>query len=426
MIDYTYLRPKKATALRKWHTEGFVKKEELNCDRYNDAVILPIKKQIDDGLQFGLGGVIDSKGMYVESSGIEKRVGGLYPHLVSKTENLRVVYCGYWIKHWGHFLIETVARLWYFLENDTDVDKYIFVSEENGETELFGNYLEFFKLLGIANKLEIINKPTKYSEVLVPELSYSRTHYYHDKYKKIFDCIAESANRECEKTEWMPKKVFLSRSQFAKAKQTEMGLDFLDNYFLKNGYTILYPEKLSLTSLIHYLYNAEVCASASGTVPHNLLFAQTGKKTIIVERQTTINEIQANLDIICDLDVTYIDGHYSIYPVLAGYGPYIFGYTINFEEFNESMGNVPPDNCYCISKYYKNALRLYLKEYKKAYGYCWGMEEWQIMYAEAHYEAYIDSLSVFGKYLNRTLPFMNSQFFDLHYMKQFIKRILKR
>ena len=52
MIEYTYIRPKKAAALRKWHEEGFGKKEELKCESYNEAVILPIRKQDNDGMLF--------------------------------------------------------------------------------------------------------------------------------------------------------------------------------------------------------------------------------------------------------------------------------------------------------------------------------------------------------------------------------------
>lgn len=426
MIEYKYLRTQKAAALRRWHEEGLKRIDNIKSESYDNAIVLPVRKKPNDGMIFGLGGVINSHGDFVEKSGIEKRIGGLYPHTISKCEDSKVVYCGYWVKQWGHFLVEAVARVWYFFENDTTVDKYVFISEENGPTELYGNYKEFFELLGISDKLEIINKPIKYREVIVPELAYSRKYYYHEKYKQIFDHIAQKAICNSDSEEAMPERIFLSRSQFPKAQRAEIGLDFLDSYFSSNGYTILYPEKLSLTALIRYLYSAEVCASASGTVPHNLLFAQTGKKAIIVERQTTINEIQANLDIVCALNITYIDGHYSIYPVSAGYGPYIFGYTNCFARFNADINYTPPEKDYFSDKRNKQVFRLYLKEYLRTYGYCCGMEEWQLMYADVHFEAYKDSLSVFGQYLNRTRTFKLSHYFDPFYVKQIIKRMIRR
>ena len=52
MIEYKYLRPKKADHLRKWHEEGIEKIDELKCDSYSNAVILPVRKQIDDGMLF--------------------------------------------------------------------------------------------------------------------------------------------------------------------------------------------------------------------------------------------------------------------------------------------------------------------------------------------------------------------------------------
>lgn len=192
MIDYSYLRPQKADALRKWHESNFHKRDKLENTSYANAVILPIRKVPGDVLQFGRGGVI-ADGAYIGSSGIENRIYGSYAYNNAEKSDERVVYCGYWVKQWGHFLVEGVARLWYALENDSSIDKYVFVSEENGPTEMYGNYLEFIKLLGIAEKVEIINKPIQYRNVIVPELGYSRKYYYGEQYKRIFDAIAENA-----------------------------------------------------------------------------------------------------------------------------------------------------------------------------------------------------------------------------------------
>ena len=52
-----------------------------------------------------------------------------------------MVFCGYFINHWGHFLVEAVSRLWYFIQEDnTQIDKYVFVVGENEHRILKGNY----------------------------------------------------------------------------------------------------------------------------------------------------------------------------------------------------------------------------------------------------------------------------------------------
>lgn len=425
-VNYRYLRPAKAEALKQWYNNGFEKRANLKCGCYENATILPLRKTDNDGTMFGLGGVQDEAGTYLPVSGIRMRVGGYYDANPVDFRNERVVYCGYWVKHWGHFLVEAVTRMWYCLENDENVDYFVFVSEENGPTALYGNYKEFFELLGVSDKILVLNKPVRFSHVLVPEIGYDRKFYYTDKYKAIFDRIAKKAAACSRKETRWPERVFLSRSQFAKARQAEAGLDLLDDYFERNGFEVLYPEKMSLTDMVCYLRNAQVCAMESGTLPHNMLFAQDGQKTLIVERQTTINEIQVDVDRIRNLQVTYIDGYYGIYPVRAGYGPYIMAYTQYFERFTVDHSYTEPDSYYRSQTYTRKSLDQYMRVYKNAYGYKWGIEGWQMKYADLFYEAYIDSTKDLEVYLNRTRPFCLGQITEAHFWKQLLKKVLSK
>jgi hypothetical protein len=49
-----------------------------------------------------------------------------------------------------------------------------------------------------------------------------------------------------------------------------------------------------------------------------------------------------------------------------------------------------------------------------------------INYTDYIYEAYKDSLNYFGDYIKGSKPFKFSQYFNWHYIKQMIKRILNR
>ena len=167
-IDYRYLRPKKAEALKKWYDAPVEVRENPEIWQGSNATVLPLRR--DDQLLFGRGGVVDSDGNYVDLSAIPGRVQYAYPFENAEYRDETVVYCGYLVNHWGHFLIEGVTRLWYFLENDRRVDKYVFFLDEHEEREIKGNYREFLELLKIWDRLEIINRPTTYREVIIPEL----------------------------------------------------------------------------------------------------------------------------------------------------------------------------------------------------------------------------------------------------------------
>lgn len=422
-IDYRYLRPKKAAALKAWYEEPFQECQSLDVWKGEQATILPLRKVEGDGLLFGHGGVVDKDGNYVALSAIERRVQYDYPFENADYRDEKVVYCGYLVHHWGHFLVEAVARLWYFLENDSTVDKYVFFLNENEEREIKGNYKEFLKLLKIWDKLEIINKPTIYREVLVPEMAFRCRTYYSPKFLDIFETIAGNVTID---PSWKRlEKIYYSRSHLKKGNNFEFGFEALDDFFQRNGYTILYPEKVPLSQMIFYIRNAEVVATLSGSLPHNMLFASKGQKVEILERCVLNNDFQVNVNRMKELQATYIDANIPIYTVDMC-GPFIMGYNDYMARFAADHGFVPPDAKYCTEKHFLSCFVKYMKSYQDLYRHQWYMEDWYAPFADYLWEAYQAGHSYFGEYLNGSKPFLWHHYFEFHYWKQFVKRILKK
>lgn len=421
-MNYTYCRPCKARDLEE-STRKFRKREDLSVQEYEQAIILPVKRFAGDAVLFGRGGVVDAEGTYVSLSSIEQRLEGAYPVQNTCFVDERVVYCGYLINHWGHFLIEGVSRLWYYLTHPEHVDRYVFISEIEGVTEARANYRAFFELLGIMDKVVVINQPTRYRSVIVPERAYGYREYYTQQYKQIFDCVAQAALAKREKYP-VSEKVFFSRSRFPKAQAYEAGLDMLDNYFANNGYEIIYPEQLSLEEMICRIRGAKWCASESGSTPHNMLFAADGQKLIVVERQSVINNVQSDIDAVKALDVTYIDGHYTIYPVPAGGGPFFLAYNDLFRKFTQEMKYCDPNPCFTDEAYIRKCVKHYMKAYRKDFGELLGMEQWHLFYAEALYEAYTDSCKVLRPYLTGERPYRLGQYLNLHTIKLCARELL--
>lgn len=419
-IDYSYLRPKKAAALMDWGLCTFEKMTKLEVWAGENATILPLKRFSEDNLLFGRAGVIDADGEYVNLSAIERRVQHAYPVHDSEYRDERVIYCGYLVKHWGHFLVEAVARLWYALES---TDKLIFVTDEGKENGLTGNYKEFFELLGVYDRVEIINKPTCFREVVVPQLGYKTNAYFSDEYRSIFSRIADNVDTPDGWTG--PEKIYLSRSHLKGVSRKESGHDMLDNYFAKNGYQVIHPQELSLSGLILLLKHCSECAAFSGTLPHNMLFAPDGSKLIIVERYALNNEIQLDVNRMKYLDVTYIDANMTIYPVGVGFGPFIMVYNEQMDTFTKDRGYCSPDAKYLSRKYAKKEYATYMKAYRRFYRDQWYMENWMIKYTDSLYEAYSDSQKYFGDFASGRRPFAIRHYFMPHYWKQFLKRRLR-
>lgn len=422
-IDYQYLRPKKAEALKQWYAETLAERSDLTVWQGENAVILPLRKGPGDTLLFGRGGVVDQKGDYVALSQIPMRVQGSYPFDNAPFRDQKVVYCGYLVKHWGHFLVEAVARLWYFLEQDPTVDKYVFFLDEQEEREIRGNYKAFLTLLGVWDKVEIINQPTAYREVIVPELAFLCRNYFSPKFLDIFDTIASNVAPD---PAWeTPEKIYYSRSQLKKGQGFEFGFEALDDFYRKNGYTILYPEQVPLDQMIHYIRHSKVVATLSGSLPHNMLFANPGQKLEILERCVLNNDFQVNVNRMRQLQATYIDANIPVYTVDM-VGPFIMGYNDNMERFAADMGYLPPDEKYRSRKHFKRCFVNYMKAYQDLYRYQWYMDGWYAPFADYLYEAYEAGKIYFGEYLEGKRPFLWHHYFELHYFKQFVKRLLGR
>ena len=43
MINYSYLRPKKAKALKNWTEKSFIKRTDIKAYSYKNATVLPLK-----------------------------------------------------------------------------------------------------------------------------------------------------------------------------------------------------------------------------------------------------------------------------------------------------------------------------------------------------------------------------------------------
>lgn len=422
-IDYQYLRPKKAEALKKWYAETITVQESPEIWQGKNATILPLRKAPETNLLFGKGGVVDCEGNYVDLSCIRDRVEFAYPFEKAEYKDEKVVYCGYLVNHWGHFLIEAVTRLWYFLEQDETIDKYVFFVDENEERIVKGNYLEFFKLLKIWDKIEIINEPTTYREVIVPELGLKCRSQYSPKLVKVFDAVAENVVPDPSRK--TPEKIYYSRSQLAKGQPFEFGFAMLDEFFEKNGYCVLYPEKVPLGQMIHYVRNAQIVASLSGSLPHNLLFARNGQRLEIVERLVISDDNQTDVNRMRELQVTYIDANIPLY-MIDFVGPFIMGWTEQLQRFAADRGYAAPDEKYMTEKHYKQCFVKYMKAYEDLYNYNWHMQDWYGPFAESLYEGFRAGREYFADYLDRRKPYRWYHYFMFHYWKQFIKRMIGR
>lgn len=362
--------------------------KQMERDYYNpdikvidvmNGVILPQRKSSNPHHWMGDGGVVNEKGHFVGLSGIlgfgenegDFVFGGLYEfeELVSINEN--VLYMGAFQPHWGHFLLEYMTRLWYWIKYSPNV-KIAYCGFACEPNSISGNFLEILNLLGIEkNRLIDIRKPTRFSKIIVPEQSYLRGKYFSDEYKLIINTLKNNALNKvsCK----MHNKLYFTRIDFVKdfVNGKERGESAIVKLFKKNGYTIFSPEKLSAAEQICYIGHCKKIVVPIGGASMNLIFAQPDCEVILLKK-AYLPDIPADMHIISCINhvckVTFLDAYFKPYnnlPYSYGGGPHMLGITKEIKEFVKDNSMLSISEGERIKENLSNFLWLSTKEGKR-------------------------------------------------------------
>ena len=408
-IETAYLRKRKSTLMQKRYD---IYKDAGNPLRLvsveSGIVVPPLHSVSTDSCVLDADGhlvdisVYDCEDGYIESinngrvsvSDIPKRSG-------------RVLYGGFFNPHWGHFVVDTLSRLWP-LDGGclNEIDRIVFTVSNGTVPTVMDNKFTALKLLGLDGMIEFVDTPVRYDCVWVPEVAVSPLERFASESLAVYDRIIASAmkiaNAGSGLTRTASRKIYMSRSKLPKARKFESGLEWLDRFYRDSGYEVIYPEKTDLVSMIAILQSADEVAAISGTLPHNMLFARPGTHLDIIEKYPTINNYQQGIDLLKHLDVTLIDACAFIRPVDPGAGPFILYPTAQFKAYasDRRLAAVP-----AISDGFRHrAVAKFMRGYRRMYHHRWVFPQWLEEEIGLCNEAYDDTYVEFGAWLDGRHP----------------------
>ncbi len=322
-----YCKEKMITAFDAVEKFNF-KKDMLKVEIIEKGFIYPCEP-VNNELVRTYGGVFDADYNPVELSYTKhcdfnriSIVNGEAPPPIPETIDFideEVVWLGFAWDFYGHFLSDSLGRLWYLLKNKNLKVCYISRSENT--------FLDFYRLFGLKDEQIIrVTKLTKFRRIIVPEPAFRYHDYYHDSFKDIINEIT----KDIEPAKY--KKIYLSRSQYNKEVPT-LGEKVIQDTFTKKGFKIIYPETLSLKSKIAIMKGAEIIAGTTGTNMHNILFAGDGIKSVCLNRSADILYMQLLIDEMKNIDAVYVDVYQNPLPITYHSQPYLLGITEELLKF---------------------------------------------------------------------------------------------
>lgn len=279
------------------------------------------------------GGVSDENLNYIEESSLKavlfdlnnktiQKINGFNPNY--DFNNIKycdetVVYIGRMEDAWGHFMHETLARVWYLVDNPNSNYKIAYIA--CGVDSL----LEYITFLGFPKEKFIrINEPTKFKEVIIPEECVRNNDVYHRKYKTIIDKMIKDIPPSSQK------KIYLSRALMPMQCKC-LGENEIENVFRQNGYTVISPETLSPQGKIALMKGAETIVTAQGSGPYNVLFSNEGSKLVILNTSSIYSVVFPHY--VKKIDLYHVDIYEEPLPVHSGVGPALLTLTPYLEAF---------------------------------------------------------------------------------------------
>ena len=413
MPDISYLRPVKASCFRTVYDKYEDRSGKLSVKTLEDVTVkamgqLPGVTQNE--LRF-----IDDCDFYAECTTNDADA----IHIKGS-----VLYGGYMRKSWGHFLMNSTARLWpLFKEVGTRFDKIVFFAEDKSVIELQGNFREFLSLLKILDKCVVLPEGTyRFDFLTVGEISLEMGRYYSAEFALPFESVRVTALASMNKdyTENRYNGIILVRSGWNSNDTIQINVRKIEQMFIASGYEPIHPESISLRDLIVRMHFADEVVSFSGSTAHNILFSPD-TPLIIMERCALNNVYQTGIMKLTSGQTTPVDCFYQPLLTASTDNLTIYGHTDILKRFAEARRIDVPD--FGISA--RSEFARYLKVYRRHYGYGAGVETWELNQSDAIFEAYFESRDRYKPYIDRRRPVLWSDYFCARVIFRFFKDILK-
>lgn len=179
-----------------------------------------------------------------------------------------VIFLGELHDHYGHFLTDTLARVWDLTEADRGL-KVIFAPQSQQRLE-HPLVRELLQLFGIEpERILVPQTPARLSRVICPLAALQQSRIY-DVFAEPFRQVAKRALAAGAEPPGRP--VYLTRSGLGEALRRLVNEEALEARLEREGYAIVHPERLSIPEQIALFNGEHPVVTPFGSAMHTVLF----------------------------------------------------------------------------------------------------------------------------------------------------------
>jgi capsular polysaccharide biosynthesis protein len=207
-----------------------------------------------------------------------------------------VIYLGWLHPHYGHFLTESLSRLWalkYLEKNLLESCYFYFDIHTPIDSVINKSWIrKILAIFGVDEKNLIFgNKSYLIDSFIVPTQALVLHSYVNSELQNyIWDSISRANSSSLTKHD---KKIYLSRSKLVKDKRKLLNEIQVETALSKIGFEIIYPELLSFEEQLEKYKSASLLVGASGSALHNAVFMNSNTHVVSLSTRdfSLLNEL---------------------------------------------------------------------------------------------------------------------------------------
>ena len=216
------------------------------------------------------------------------------------------VFIGYLHAHFGHFLINTLPRLWWAASDDNR-DQRTLLCHTPATIQDLAN-LTFLQHIFCAMDLDItrvvkFDAPTRVACVDVPSVSLDEQFAIYPMLRDL--CLMIAARLQPQPIRQRSEPLYLSKTSLASGVGFFEGEAAIEERARAKGFNIVYPETLSFPEQIKTLSEHRVIAGTVGSAFHTLLFCPPGRRVIGLNPINQVNSNFGLIDAVSGVEASY-------------------------------------------------------------------------------------------------------------------------
>ncbi len=217
------------------------------------------------------------------------------------------MFAGLLYGHFGHFLVESTARLWAIEQLKGKIDSIVFVPKLQVRLErVLENYRPFFDLLEIDIPMVNLAEPTRFETVMVPQQGFGMFGMVMG-IPEYRDFMRSRIGRSV--TGDGTEKLYISRSALPQKRGGLLGEEKIEEYLSDEGYRIFHPQLHSFEDQLAAYKSADFIISADGSPLHMAALAAkpTVKVAVLARRPNVAKQFDYQFRAFCGIEPEIID-----------------------------------------------------------------------------------------------------------------------